>query len=88
MVKPDQDIPAISAELCRFISTNILAEGVTIDKDTLLTNIGVDSFSVIEIILFIERKFGVVIPDEDLIPENLKTVSALAKCTWQRLQNQ
>lgn len=79
------NVDEISAELCKFISTNILAPDVEVNPDTILTNIGVDSFSVIEIILFIERKFGVVIPDEFLVPENLKSVTALANCTLQRL---
>ena len=80
------DINAISKELCQFISANILAEGVVLDNETILGNIGVDSFSIIEIILFIERKYGVVIPDESLLPENLKSVSALARCTFNYLQ--
>jgi acyl carrier protein len=75
----DQKI--ICSELCQFISANILAPGVELQEDTILTNLGIDSFSVIEIILFIERKFGVVIPDEYLVPENLKSVSAMAACT-------
>ncbi|MBL0199401.1 MAG: hypothetical protein IPP81_04280 [Chitinophagaceae bacterium] len=37
-----------------------------------------DSFSTVEIILFIERKFGVSIPDEKLVPENFKTLQSLA----------
>jgi len=40
--------------------------------------VGIDSFSTVEIILFIERKFGVAIPDEKLIPDNFKTLNALA----------
>jgi acyl carrier protein len=80
------DIQTIRKELCYFISANILAEGVKVENDTILSNIGVDSFSVIEIILFIERKFGVIIPDESLVPENLKSVGALADCTFRHLQ--
>ena len=81
-----KSVSYISEELCRFIQGNILASGVDIQHDTILTNIGIDSFSVIEIILFIERRFGVILPDEYLIPENLKTVEALARCTHQQLQ--
>jgi acyl carrier protein len=75
-------IDTISKELTSFISTNILAQGVYLTPETPLGNLGVDSFSVIEIVLFIERKFGVVIPDESLTPENLKTVSSLALTTY------
>ncbi len=67
-------------ELCTFISENILAGEVPVQNDTVLSDIGVDSFSIIEIILFIERKFGVVIPHESLTPENLVSVNALVDC--------
>ncbi len=82
-----KDVNYISEELCRFLQSNILAPGVGVQPDTVLTNIGVDSFSVIEIILFIERRFGVILPDEYLVPENLKTVEALARCTHRQLES-
>lgn len=86
-MQDEKDIAIISQELCYFISTNILAEGVLIKNDTILSHLGVDSFSVIEIILFIERRFGVVIPDESLLPENLHCVDALARCTYRHQKN-
>ena len=67
-------------ELCAFISENILAGDVAVQADTILSDIGVDSFSIIEIILFIERKFGVAISHESLTPENLVSVDALVEC--------
>ena len=85
-MNPKTDLNFISSELSNFISSNILAEGVMVNNDTILSNIGVDSFSIIEIILFIERKFGLIIPDDSLIPENLKSVSALANCVFNHLQ--
>lgn len=80
-------IATISKELSNFISTNILAQDVLLTPETSLGNLGVDSFSIIEIVLFIERKYGVVIPDENLTPENLKNVSSLAACTYNFLNN-
>lgn len=85
-MQPVKDFNYISSELCQFISSNILAPEVKVNNETILSHIGVDSFSIIEIILFIERKFGVIIPDELLIPENLKSVSALANCVLNQLQ--
>jgi len=72
------DATTIIAEIKNYIEKNILAEGVQIAADTDLKQVGVDSFSTVEIILFIERKFGVAIPDEKLIPDNFKTLNALA----------
>lgn len=72
------DTNTIIAEIKNYIEKNILAEGVQIAADTDLKQVGIDSFSTVEIILFIERKFGVAIPDEKLIPDNFKTLNALA----------
>jgi acyl carrier protein len=74
------DLEIVKKELCGFISENILAGEVSVQADTILSDIGVDSFSIIEIILFIERKFGVAIPHESLTPENFVSVNALAEC--------
>ena len=68
----------IIAEIKNYIDKNILAKGVGIDATTDLKQAGIDSFSTVEIILFIERKFGVSIPDEKLIPDNFKTIQSLA----------
>jgi acyl carrier protein len=72
------EIEAIERELTQFLEKNILTENVKISSDQELKEAGLDSFSIVEIILFIERKFGFVIPDEKLLPENFKTIQAIA----------
>lgn len=72
------DVNIIIAEIKKYIENNILAAAVQIDADTNLKQVGIDSFSTVEIILFIERRFGVSIPDEKLVPDNFKTIQALA----------
>lgn len=68
----------IIGELKKYIENNILSGEVKIDADTNLQHAGIDSFSTVEIILFIERKFGVMIPDDKLVPDNFKTLQALS----------
>ncbi len=77
------DANIIIAEIKSYIEKNILAESVQIDAETDLKQAGIDSFSTVEIILFIERKFGVAIPDEKLIPDNFKTLQALSTIVLQ-----
>lgn len=72
------DENVIINEIKNYIEKNILAEGLQLNAATDLKQAGIDSFSTVEIILFIERKFGVSIPDEKLIPDNFKTLQALA----------
>jgi acyl carrier protein len=68
----------IIAGIKKYIEKNILSADVKIDAATDLKQAGIDSFSTVEIILFIERQYGVSIPDEKLIPGNFKTLQALA----------
>ena len=75
----------IIEEIEKYISKNILSAEVHIDASTDLKQAGIDSFSIVEIILFIERRFGVSIPDEKLVPDNFKTLLALATIVQQIL---
>lgn len=81
------DTNTIIEEIKKYIEKNILAEVVSIDADTELKKAGIDSFSTVEIILFIERKFGVAIPDEQLLPENFKTLRSLALTVTKLMNN-
>lgn len=72
----------ISDELIAFIENDILDVGLKISKDTAFADAGLDSMSIIQLILFIERKFGLAIPDTHLLPENLVSVNTLAKCSY------
>ena len=73
-------IAEIENELLLFIRTSVLDSGVSIEKDTAFRQLGIDSLSIIAIVLFIERKFGVRLPEEELVPENLGSVNAVAAC--------
>ncbi|HMZ99970.1 MAG TPA: phosphopantetheine-binding protein [Ferruginibacter sp.] len=72
------DEQRIINEIKHYVEKNILAPSVTIDADTDLKSAGIDSFSTVEILLFIERKYGTAIPDDKLIPENFRTLRTLA----------
>ena len=71
-------VETIETDIITFLVNNIVAPNTVITDTTILRDIGIDSFSIVEIILFIERKYGVVIPDDQLIPENFRTIQALS----------
>lgn len=71
-------VTSIVEEIKKYVEKNILSGDVTIDASTDLKKAGIDSFSTVEIILFIERRYGVVIPDHKLVPDNFKTLQSLA----------
>ena len=73
------EIKEVETNIIHFLTVNIFAENVNVDAQSTLSDLGIDSFSIVEIILFIERKYGAVVPDSSLIPENFKTIHAIAK---------
>ena len=68
----------IAADIKKFIEVNILAGNIQLDAETVLQNAGIDSFSIIEILLFIQEKYNMLVPDDQLVPENFKTLASLA----------
>ncbi len=72
------DTGEIIEEIRQFIQTNILAPDIKLEADTSLPNAGIDSFSTVEIILFLERQYGLAVPDSKLVPDNFRTLRALA----------
>ena len=65
----------------KFILENYLftddASALGVD-DSLLGRGIVDSTGMLEIIMFIEEQLGVMVKDEEMIPENLDSVSRIA----------
>lgn len=70
----------ISSELTGFIKSSLVADQVEVNETTAFDSLGLDSFSIIEIVLFIERKFGVTLPDKELTRENMHSVETLTRC--------
>jgi acyl carrier protein len=48
------------------------------NDDPLLENGIVDSMGVLDIVNFLESEFGIVASDDELIPENFRTVQSIA----------
>ena len=55
------------------------------DGESLLESGTVDSTGVMELVAFIEETFGVDVDDEDLVPENLDTISDIAAFVERKL---
>ncbi len=77
---------AIERDVRRFITENFILNGEVIDGAGSLTRNGVlDSMGVLELIMFIEERFGVKVPDEDTVPENLDSVDLIVRYVRVRL---
>jgi acyl carrier protein len=55
-------------------------------EDNLFETGTIDSAGLIHLIGYIENRFGIVIPDEDLLPEKFTTVASMADYVRTRLR--
>lgn len=68
----------VEQQIRTFLAENFFVEDADLRGDASLTRTGIiDSTGVMEILLFLEERFGVRVPDEDITPENLDTIDAL-----------
>ncbi len=70
----------IKTKIKEFISNNfVLADGINSlkDDDSFLDNGIIDSTGVVELIAFVEETFDIQVEDEELIPDNLDSISNL-----------
>lgn len=70
----------ISSMMIQFLKANVLGEGVEITGTTPFVEIGIDSVTVIELVMHIDDEFGIDIPPNDLTEENMSSIDALASC--------
>jgi acyl carrier protein len=71
----------IAATLRQFIQENFLfgQEGVFNDDDSFLELGIIDSTGVLELVAFLENQYPIKIADEELVPENLDSISNLLR---------
>ena len=55
--------------------------GVTLKEDEPLKESGVDSLTLVSLILLVEESFGITFADDDLQPENINALSDIVKIT-------
>lgn len=88
MTTKQVDESVIEEQLRAFLAENFILEdgGKGLERDESLTQSGVlDSMGVLELIMFIEEKFGVAIPEEDTLPENLDSIERVVSYVSNRL---
>lgn len=76
---------AIAENICFFIRSHLVASGIEVTPATPLERLGLDSFSLIEIILFVERQYQLQLSDEALSQENICSSETLANYVHQQL---
>jgi acyl carrier protein len=80
----------ISDSIRDFITGEILHGTLTIplnDQDQLIESGIIDSLGVMTLLAFLEDKFSIQIPGEDLMPENFSSISTITTLIERRLSN-
>ena len=68
---------ALKADLVRYIQENLAPE-TAIDDSTALIDKGIlDSMGLMQVIMFIEEKTGIRIPDDEVLPDNFQTIGSI-----------
>ena len=81
------EVQQVTEDIHQFLVKNILSEGVSITPTTPLKSLGIDSYSIVEILLFIERKYGLIIPDNQLLPEHFESIHKTATLVSSLINN-
>jgi acyl carrier protein len=81
--------PPMSArdQLRSFIRDSFLVDGFA-DEDSFLGTGLIDSLGVLQLVSFIEAKYGLSVPDTDLVPANFDSVANLASYIERRSSGQ
>ena len=75
----------------RFIGENFLFrdDGDAITHDQSLLDAGIiDSTGVLELVCFLETTFGIEVQDDEMLPENLDSIRAIANYVGRKLDSQ
>jgi len=67
--------------LADYIKSEILhGRNVNLKEDDDLLSSGIlDSLSILRLVAFVEERFGIVVPDDDVVYDNFKSINALAE---------
>lgn len=69
----------LKKKLRKFVNKNFPIKKTFDDSDSFFEQGIIDSTGVLELIAFLENKFGIEIKDEELIPENLDSINNLSR---------
>lgn len=80
-----RDPSGLEQELLRLVRDHLL-DGIDDDFDVLasLPDAGLDSMAIMQLLLLIEDRFGIWLPEEDLTRENFACVRSLALAVIRR----
>ena len=78
----EQDL--VSERIRNFLGQHFPATRNVQDEQSLLGGGLIDSLGILEVVTFLEKEFGFVVSDEELLPENFESVRSLSNFVQQK----
>jgi acyl carrier protein len=75
---PETSVQEIEEKLIAEVATILSVDPATVAADSPFQSLGMDSMAFVELLVAIERVFGLQLMETDLSKEDFETVSALA----------
>ncbi|HNS11985.1 MAG TPA: phosphopantetheine-binding protein [Bacteroidia bacterium] len=72
----------VKEALMDFLRDNHGFSGTNFSSEQNLKDAGIDSFKIIELILFMENNFNIKFPEESYTAANLYSVDSIVKCAF------
>ena len=80
------ELSAIETEILSYISQNLVTANTPLTAETSFSELGIDSYSLIEMLLFLEAKYHCSILDGGTTKQDLEHPQALAKFIASKLK--
>lgn len=80
------DLIALERDLLDLVRDRLLDLPPAFGPTDPLASAGLDSMAVMQLLLLLEERFGIWLPEGDLAPENLESLRALARVLARRLR--
>jgi acyl carrier protein len=76
-----------SKDIREFVISNFLfGDGGSLKEDTSFLDSGIiDSTGMLELIMFVEQRYEIKIQDEEMVPENLDSISCIVQFLGRKL---
>ena len=80
---------SIQTDLREFLASELRRDVAAVADDESLLEAGIiDSLSMLQLVSFIERQYGLVVSEDEMMPENFDTVDAMAAFIASRRNNE
>lgn len=79
------DLATVTSALKEHIEGEVLLRKAPLAPDEDLFAAGFDSMSLSRVLVFVEERFGLLIPDQDVVLDEVSTVDKLARFVHDRL---